>query len=554
MKLYNKEYSYEDISLWEDETWMNRENEAAPIFKFLEKVLIEREVKEYYVERSDEIKDTCNQQYYFKDVVEDWRHKGMFFSSYGMMGIVMAPAIIEKQQLEHPKVLFIPYIGADSRYEAMNLLAANKDLLEQASIENVLVQFIDVRMASGGAMTEKAIETAGTFRISYDEVYLDATLLDGYETKLKTSQLCGRKVVDISGMLVAKSAHQYDISRIYKRIVPEWNYDMHIRSTGGKRQAESMKLERDCRGVNDEKLQELFKEKGICYEEHQLDREWYVTLTPKNAYNMDKGTLPLLIVMKESRESLQYTMLTAFQFYYDFIEICGQGQFMMLFFAMETPKDNDELLPNVIENTIENYSMVDETRVYLVGQSHNGYYAQEFYRNHPKLIAACAALCDPVGLEYGARADYYLTDAKKLIIDFQKYDYPLIDINGNLENNYIKNRTKNEREDDIKCFQNRMKAWRHKIYSDKEIDEALTCDDYATRMNGVPSDRTEVRYIMGTEVYISDYVNDDGNCLFRYESIENTPHMIMPQMAELSWEFLRRFNRDTQTGEITQIY
>ena len=54
---------------------------------------------------------------------------------------------------------------------------------------------------------------------------------------------------------------------------------------------------------------------------------------------------------------------------------------------------------------------------------------------------------------------------------------------------------------------------------------------------------------MGDEVYISDYFKQDGTNTFRYASIENTPHMIMPQMAELSWEFCRRFARNRETGE-----
>ena len=93
-----------------------------------------------------------------------------------------------------------------------------------------------------------------------------------------------------------------------------------------------------------------------------------------------------------------------------------------------------------------------------------------------------------------------------------------------------------------------MRAWKLKERSREEIMAAQISPDYVTRRNGVPSDCTETRFIMGDEVWISDYRDENGRWIYRYASIENTPHMIMPQMAELSWEFMRRFARDPLTG------
>ena len=69
---------------------------------------------------------------------------------------------------------------------------------------------------------------------------------------------------------------------------------------------------------------------------------------------------------------------------------------------------------------------------------------------------------------------------------------------------------------------------------------------------GLYADRTEVRFSMGHEVYIADVQNNDGNWQLRFVSIENLPHMITPQMAELSWEFLRRFARQPD-GTIKEL-
>jgi hypothetical protein len=37
-------------------------------------------------------------------------------------------------------------------------------------------------------------------------------------------------------------------------------------------------------------------------------------------------------------------------------------------------------------------------------------------------------------------------------------------------------------------------------------------------------------------------------------ALEHFPHMIAPQMPALSWDFLRRFRRDQETGEIIDLY
>ena len=571
MAYYNNKYSYPDLFLWQDETWEGRENAAAPLYRKLAE-LIEAERAEHgstdhFAGRTDLVTDVVNRVPYFTDVVEGWKAKGMHFSSYGMMGEQMAPTAVENHELYNAPVLLIPVLpNRDDPHDGMNLLVEHEDALTIAAQENILVQFADCRESGGGAMIEKGIETQGTFRIAYAPLYLDISLLERHGLTLadipgldlsqwaSPTTLAGRTVVDISDKWQINLAHQHSISEIYRRNQPEWDFDRHIRSMAGKRQAEGMRLEYGCMNPHDPRMDTFFQERGIRYEDHQAGHDWYVTLTPESAFSQPDHKLPLLVVMKEPRTCFPGVMQTAFQFYYDFIELCARGEFMTLFFALETPEDNDQALPGIIESTLQNYP-IDPQRVYLTGQSHNGYYALEFYRRHPKLIAAAATLCDPVGLQVGARIDYYKPKAEEIIASFRQYDFPLIDINGNLENSYCKeNRTPEKIADDVFYFQNRLAAFKLPMRSREEILAAAASPDYATRRNGVPADRTEVRYLMGSEAYVSDYCREDGKWFFRYISLENTPHMIMPQMAELSWEFLRRFARDNETGEVIELY
>lgn len=573
MTFYNSHYTYPDQFLWQDETYVGCMNTAGPLFlklaELIEKDTAENGKPNHFAGRTDLTRDEVNRVPYFQDYVDAWREKGLHFSCSGMMGEIMAPTAVKEHRVFDADVLYIPYVDdREDPHQAMNLIEENRELLETAAKENILVQFAECHESIHGAMIEKLIESQGTFRIAYRPIWLDISLLGKYGLTLKDipgldaekwpepRKLAGRTVVDISDQLEMTQAHQHNISVIYRRMEQRWHWDFgrHIHTLAAKKQAESMRLEYYCRDHKDPKMAEFWKELGIRYEDHLQGNEWYITLTPEGLLEQDAVKLPLLVVMKEARTSCPASTQTAFQFYYDFIELCAQGQFMMLFFALETPEDNDDALPGIISEVLGNYP-ADPTRVYLTGQSHNGYYALEYYRRHPKQIAALAQLCDQAGLQAGAVIDYYKSRAKEIIAGFQTHDMPMIDISGSLENYYAKtDRTPVELDDDIFYFQNRMRALKLKIWSREEILAAKDSPDYATRRNGVPADRTETRFIMGDEVYISDYQDENGRWVYRYVSIENTPHMIMPQMAELSWEFMRRWARDPETGESIELY
>ncbi len=563
MPYYNKDYTYPDMFLWQDETYRGCMNAAGPLFLKLQELLEKEPHSDHFPERTDLVTDAVNHMPYFPDYVKEWEEKGMYFSCSGMMGEVMAPRAVKEHRVKDAAVLYIPYAALNDPKQGMNLIADNAELLEQAARDNILVQFADCKASFHGAMIEKVIESQGTFRIHYKPILLDISALirHGLTTAdvpgLNSAEwqepflFAGRMVVDITDKLEMKQAHQHNISEIYRRDDKRWhwNFDRHIRTLAAKRQAEGMHLEVDSPDAYSLEMQAFWQERGIRYEDHDRDGDWYITLTPTGKTDAPDEKLPLFVVMKEPRTACKASTQTAFQFYYDFIELCAQGQFMMLFFALETPEDNDEVLPGIIDRVCEQYP-VDPTRIYLTGQSHNGHYALEFYRRHPKMIAACAQLCDSVGLKSGAVIDYYLSRADELIESFRQYTYPDIVINGSLENSYRNaDRNAEQAAEDVRYFRNRMAAWRLHPYTDAEILGAQHSPDYATRMNGVPADRTEVRFIMGDEVYVSDYFTQDGINTFRYASIENTPHMIMPQMAELSWEFCRRFARNRETGE-----
>lgn len=67
---------------------------------------------------------------------------------------------------------------------------------------------------------------------------------------------------------------------------------------------------------------------------------------------------------------------------------------------------------------------------------------------------------------------------------------------------------------------------------------------------GFYGDREEIREYAGWKHYLLDIDNYEGLPIFRYVVVENTPHWPMNFLGELTWEFFRRFRRDSATGKI----
>lgn len=340
--------------------------------------------------------------------------------------------------------------------------------------------------------------------------------------------------------------HQYICSTLNKRN-PEFDLQKLIHSPLGKAMADGMRMEYDYRRWDDPKLLAQIEEKGVKLEGHWLKGERYLTAAPIG----NEKKLPLFICMKEVRPCNEFHALAALQFYSGHLDLVGMGECMLLYFAMESPEDN-ELLAEIMDEVIVNYP-VDASRVYITGQSHNGYLALEFACRHIDRITAVATLNDRHGIASPNYAHESVPVTDEMVERFKTHELPLINICGQIENVFphTKPGTK-EREQAIDAYRRRLAAFNCPEKTAEEVETALVSADLAERRNGVPADHTEVRYMMGHEVYIADVKNNDGKWHLRFVSLENLPHMITPQMAELSWEFLRRFARNAD-GKITEL-
>lgn len=67
---------------------------------------------------------------------------------------------------------------------------------------------------------------------------------------------------------------------------------------------------------------------------------------------------------------------------------------------------------------------------------------------------------------------------------------------------------------------------------------------------GARFERTEIRMYHDRKYFIGDSVTSQGERLFRTVACEKMVHSPTVMFAELVWEHIGRFARDTKTGEL----
>lgn len=543
-------YTYPNIFLWDDATWADREAPIQSLVNDLCKYMFENIKPQanlgLYTGRTDGDYNAKSNVRTYPEVLGSWEEKGIHchITSMGFMAwIAMIP---HSAKTDTPVV--VRYHSVDMKDEnwAMDTLSYYKEMNENAAKNGFAVVYLVTGAPFGsGIFTDILMEVSALWRLDLKPMYMDLTGLP--EDKFPGSEsFQGLRVREISDQWQSFVGHQYICSTLNKRN-PEFDLQKLIHSPLGKAMADGMRMEYDYRRWDDPRLLAQMEEKGVKLEGHWLGGERYLTATPIG----NEKKIPLFICMKEVRPCNEFHALTALQFYSHHLELVAMNECMLLYFAMESPKDN-ELLVEIMDAVIASYP-VDTSRVYITGQSHNGYLALDFACHHIDRITAIATLNDRHGIAspYYAHESVPVTD--EMVEIFKANELPLINICGQIENVFPHTEPGTKaREQAIDAYRRRLAAFNCPVKTVEEVEAALESKIKAERKNGVPADHTEVRYMMGHEVYIADVYNNAGKHHLRFVSLDNLPHMITPQMAELSWEFLRRFARDA-SGRITEI-
>lgn len=90
--------------------------------------------------------------------------------------------------------------------------------------------------------------------------------------------------------------------------------------------------------------------------------------------------------------------------------------------------------------------------------------------------------------------------------------------------------------------------------SEQDVAEAARYSpDIVTEKLGFPFERTHVVNYEGRSHYIGDCVNPDGEILARFICMGKSAHWPCAALTELTWDFIRRFARDTNDGHLIRV-
>ena len=75
-------------------------------------------------------------------------------------------------------------------------------------------------------------------------------------------------------------------------------------------------------------------------------------------------------------------------------------------------------------------------------------------------------------------------------------------------------------------------------------------DDELRRIVGIYGDYEAVEYHYGYRHYTVGINDRAGQEMYRFVVVQNSPHWPQLAIGELGWAFMKRFSRNTETGEL----
>lgn len=311
-------------------------------------------------------------------------------------------------------------------------------------------------------------------------------------------------------------------------------------------------------------VQEFWRKQGLRLDTHHINGERWAIFTPT------QGTLqklPVVVCFIDVCEPVEYSILFAYGEYKAYCDIAAHGECAVIFFSMENP-DYADWVTDILADASKNYP-IDMSRVYVTGHSRNGQYVQEFARRNPSVPAAITALGNSPGLPSPEVSQEAVPVDDERAARMAAMDMPTAIICGCRENGCLIPINKPghasqpgiqvegygaSAEGKIYMWNRRLRAERCPEQSVDELMNVQNSPNKVLRELGIISDKTELLWLDGFEHYIADIKNNDGKYHFRVVGVENMPHTIGYTMNLCGWNFMRRFKRDLNTGEVIELF
>ena len=345
------------------------------------------------------------------------------------------------------------------------------------------------------------------------------------------------------------------------------NFDWIMHSEQGKAMLPWKMFAYNFLSPNDEGAQQYWKTMGLTYKAHHCKGERWVSFEPCQYADPDKK-LPVVCVMFEVDEPNDDGITEGFGSYMTFAKAAAQGDCIMVMFVLESADVND-LLADIIMDAAHEMP-IDLNRVYVVGHSHNGTFAQEFARRHPRLVTVQASGGVSPTIPAAESTTEAVAFTEEMVQDMSTHEMPTVifvgcnEVRWHLPVNKAPGKSNDPGRSTTgfaATVEGRAAAWNRRLRASNcpertldEIKAAEFSSNKAERELGIPCDRAETIYINGFEHYVGDIKNKDGNYRLRIIGVQNCPHMPVPSMHELVWNYMRQFARDPETGKIIEIF
>lgn len=581
--MYNRFYSYDNINMFDPQVWAGRMSPIRYLFHKIEEKNHElfrfRAGEGPYKDRRGEY-NAKTLSYFYPEYINKWKAQGLTFHSTEMGGVcwtVMLPEDVCARRNRSPIVLVVLNdvdfsdpnwsIHVLTKYDHYTQLAAEQGF----ALLYINMDDVQTNDTPFGVMQEFSV----IYNINMDRVYLDVSSLSqsgvklsGIENFIYTGEdgqpvddpdaavflFNNIPVLDISHRWQNLSSGVMDVNAAWLQH-PKFDREQFIHSEQGRALADELRLEYDFDYGDDPEFLDYWDGRGLEVASHDFNKYQWISCVPKAYLGQNEEKLPVVLIFQEVTYQDRHQPVTALAAYKGYTELAASGELIALFFALERVKDN-EMFMQIAEEAAEIYP-IDMTRVYVTGQSHNGYFADVFAHQFHDRIAAVAPLGNHPGIPEPAWTTSPIPITDEMVAEWSAHDLPTI-----LVTSFAESRNEHlhcRRDDELfssaaRAYQRRQQAQKCPVMSVGEILHVQNDLNPIRAEMGYPVDDVWVEYHDGAAAYIGELVNTEGKKHFRLAMLTNQTHFISTQMPAISWEFMRRFAKDPETGRTEELY
>lgn len=297
-------------------------------------------------------------------------------------------------------------------------------------------------------------------------------------------------------------------------------------------------------------------EKGLRKEVHGEGLDKWASFVPVAAETDPERKFPLIFCLHGAHNPIQLTES------YGVIQVAAREECIVI--APEN--ENWDNIKKLMDYARDHFP-VDWSRVYSIGYSFGGFMSSRNVLAHPELFAGVGM----GGMLFAGKApahdldgqwyeEYDLTD--EMVQKAERLGVPALlfmgenemlrllplwkDPEGEVRDGVIPLRSVDKQ----KAFNNFRRAGG--CGPTKFLGEGDHGEEAEERI-GAEFERTGVREYHGRKYFIGDSVKPYGECLFRTVACEKMVHWPTVMFAELVWEHIGKYARDTETGALLRL-